>query len=61
MINSYKKLFYHRLVYKRRGWEGYRKHQREDPCLTPDGKPWPRAKPEDMAALREQNKPPAMR
>jgi hypothetical protein len=40
-------------------WEAYRKRQRETPCLTPDGKPWPMAKPEDMTALRERNRPPA--
>jgi hypothetical protein len=48
-----------RVIEKYGGWDGYNKHLEEDPCLTPDGKPWPTAKPEDMAALRERNKPPA--
>ncbi|MDR3324597.1 MAG: hypothetical protein LBS82_01225 [Spirochaetaceae bacterium] len=47
------------VVEKYGGWEGYRKHQREDPCLTPDGKPWPTESPEDAAARMERNKPPA--
>jgi hypothetical protein len=33
------------------GWEGYFKHQKEDPCLRSDGTPWPKASPEAMAAL----------
>jgi hypothetical protein len=32
------------------GIDGYFKHLREDPCLTPDGKPWPTANPSGVAA-----------
>jgi hypothetical protein len=41
------------------GWEGYCKRQREE-TLRPDGKPWPMAKPEDLAALKARNKPPTI-
>jgi hypothetical protein len=29
------------IIEKYGGVDGYYKHLREDPCLTPDGKPWP--------------------
>jgi hypothetical protein len=35
------------------GVDGYFKHLREDPCLTPDGKPWPTANPGGVALAKK--------
>jgi hypothetical protein len=42
-------------------WDAYTKRQRETPLLTSAGKPWPMAKPEDLAAMMARNKPPSVR
>jgi hypothetical protein len=39
------------VIEKSGGWKGYLKHL-DDETLRPDGKPWPVASPENLAALQ---------
>jgi hypothetical protein len=34
------------------GVDGWYKHLREDPCLRPDGAPWPESSPEKSVTLQ---------